>query len=295
MLKPKVSVIIPVYNSEKELPNCLGAILNQTYPADNLEVIVVDNNSVDGTAKIVKSKPVKYAFEKRQSSYAARNKGLKLATGELLVFTDADCIPTKNWIKEYIECYSKTGKKLIGGAIDITTEDLNNSWMVYDKLNHMNQKLLVTTKNFAATANLMVHRDVFDKVGEFDSDLISGGDSEFGQRATKKFDMVYCPKARIYHPARGSFTGIIKKKYRLGFGFAQRNLKEKSEPLPVGDMVRGVIPAIGYLNPNFKILRLITDYDVPESSKMKLNLFFIDFIGKFAQFLGELRGRNVKN
>jgi glycosyltransferase involved in cell wall biosynthesis len=295
MLKPKVSVIIPVYNSEKEIPVCLETILNQTYPPDLYEIIVVDNNSTDGTAKIVKSQPVKYAFEKRQSSYAARNKGIQLASGELLVFTDADCLPAKNWLSEYIECYSKTGKKLIGGAINITAEDPNNSWMMYDKLNHMNQKLLVTTKNFAATANLMVHKEVFEKVGSFDSGLVSGGDSEFGRRATKKFDMVYCPKARIYHPARGSFRGMIKKKYRLGFGFAQRNFKEKSEPLPVGDMFRGVIPAIGYLNPDFKILRLTTDYDVPNSSKMKMNLFFIDFIGKFAQFLGELRGRKIND
>jgi GT2 family glycosyltransferase len=167
--------------------------------------------------------------------------------------------------------------------------------MVYDKLNHMNQKLLVTTKKFAATANIMVHKDVFENVGEFDSGLVSGGDSEFGQRATKKFSMVYCPGAKIYHPARGSFKGIIKKKYRLGFGFAQRNFKEKSKPISMGNMVRGVFPAIGYLNPDFKVLRLITDYEVPKSSKMKLNLFFIDFLGKFAQFLGELRGRYVKD
>ena len=291
---PRVSVIIPVYNSEKDLSICLESILDQSIPQDDYEVIVIDNNSTDNTVKVIKKHQVIFGSEKEQSSYAARNKGISLAKSEYLIFTDADCKPTKDWLKGYLNCLSKTAAKLMAGSIELTMDDPDNAWMMYDKLNHMNQKLLVKTKGFAATANLMVHKEVFETVGEFDPSLISGGDSEFGQRATKKFNIVYCPMAKIYHPARGSFGELIKKKHRLGFGFAQRYSKDNGEPLPFGDMIRGIIPAIGYLNENFLILKVFSDYDIPKSSKMRLKLFFIDFIGKFAQFIGELRGRNLK-
>ncbi len=291
---PKMTVIIPAYNCERDIAKCLDSILNQSYPREDFEVIVVDNNSTDNTAKVIKKYNVKYALEKRQSSYAARNKGLSLAKGEILVFTDADCIPVKDWLTAYLDCFSKTGLKLIAGSIEISLKDLDNPWMIYDKLNHMNQQLLVKTKNFAATANLMVHRDVFSTVGEFDPELISGGDSEFGQRACKKFKMKFCPKAKIYHPARGSFSGLIKKKYRLGFGFAQRHLKDFGRPVSFSDMFRGVIPAIGYLNSDFKVLKVITDHELPKNNMMKLKLFYIDFIAKISQLIGELRGRYYK-
>ena len=291
---PKISIIIPVYNNEKDLPICLDSVLHQSYPRDKYEVIVIDNNSTDNTAKVIKKYRVKYALEKRQSSYAARNKGISVAKNDILVFTDADCRPVKNWLESYIACYTEYGSKLIAGGIELTMEQQNNAWMMYDKLNHMNQKLLVRTKNFAATANLMVHKDVFEAVGTFDPELISGGDSEFGQRATEKFKMKFCPKALIYHPARGSFNGLIKKKYRLGFGFAQRHLKDHGRALGFSDMFRGVIPAIGYLNPDFRVLKVITEHELPTSTKMKLKLFGIDFIAKIAQFIGELHGRNKK-
>jgi glycosyltransferase involved in cell wall biosynthesis len=291
---PRVSVIIPVYNNEKDLPICLGSIMGQSISNKDYEVIVIDNNSKDNTVQVIKDHPVIFGREKRQSSYAARNKGITLAKSEYLIFTDADCKPTKEWLKAYLDCLSKTGSKLIAGGIELTMDDPDNAWMMYDKLNHLNQKLLVETKKFAATANLMVHKEVFEEVGKFDPTLISGGDSEFGQRATIKFDMVYCPEAKIYHPARGSFRGLIKKKYRLGFGFAQRYRKDTGGPLTFGDMLRGVIPAIGYLNQNFRILKVVTDHDIPKSSKMRLKLFFIDFIGKTAQFFGELQGRYNK-
>ena len=106
--------------------------------------------------------------------------------------------------------------------------------------------------------------------------------------------MKFCPKALIHHPARGSFNGLIKKKYRLGFGFAQRHLKYHGRPLGFSDMFRGVVPAIGYLNSDFRALKVVTDHNLPTDPKMKLKLYYIDLIAKLAQFIGELRGRNKK-
>ena len=96
---PYISVIIPVYNDSQRLQLCLAALENQSYPKDSYEVIVIDNNSTDNVKKIVNNcSQAIYAFKKTKGSYAARNKGISLARGEVLAFTDSDCIPTHHWL-----------------------------------------------------------------------------------------------------------------------------------------------------------------------------------------------------
>ncbi len=101
MKNSKVSVIIPIHNSEKTIKQCLTSVLNQTYK--NYETIVVDNNSTDNSKSIInsfqnKNKEIKYFFEKRIGRGFARNKGLKEAKGEIIIMTDSDCIVPQNCI-----------------------------------------------------------------------------------------------------------------------------------------------------------------------------------------------------
>jgi glycosyltransferase involved in cell wall biosynthesis len=97
---PKISVIIPIYNGESDLPNLLNCLGTQTYPANRVEYLLVDNGSIDRTADIIKAFAeqsqsqeliIRYLSENNiQSSYAARNTGIREATGEFLAFTDVD-------------------------------------------------------------------------------------------------------------------------------------------------------------------------------------------------------------
>lgn len=89
----KVSIIVPIYNTQKYLPSCLDSIINQTY--QNLEIILIDDGSTDGSGKIAddyakKDKRIKIIHQKNQGQSAARNEGLKLATGDYISFVDAD-------------------------------------------------------------------------------------------------------------------------------------------------------------------------------------------------------------
>jgi len=97
---PFVSVIIPVYNDPERLKTCLQALEEQTYPQSSYEVIVVDNGSDESIEPIVTEfNQAKAGYEPHPGSYAARNKGLSLARGEVIAFTDADCIPALDWIE----------------------------------------------------------------------------------------------------------------------------------------------------------------------------------------------------
>ena len=96
-----VSVIIPVYNDSERLKLCLEALENQTYSKDLYEVIVVDNASEEDIKSIVgQFSQAKYTYESQSGSYVARNKGISIARGEILAFTDSDCIPASDWIEK---------------------------------------------------------------------------------------------------------------------------------------------------------------------------------------------------
>ena len=98
MSRPLVSVIVPVYNRGEAIGKCIKSLLAQEYPKKKLEIIIVDNNSNDKTKDTIKKYPVKYLLEKEKGSYAARNKGIEHAKGEIIAFTDSDCIADKQWV-----------------------------------------------------------------------------------------------------------------------------------------------------------------------------------------------------
>ena len=110
---PQVSVVIPIYNGEADLPDLINALKSQSYPCDRVEYLLISNNSCDRTEEILNLaaadsihnhgiKIVALTENTIQSSYAARNQGIKASTGEIVIFTDADCRPLSNWIEEMV-------------------------------------------------------------------------------------------------------------------------------------------------------------------------------------------------
>ena len=111
---PKVSVIIPIYNGETDLIDLLECLQSQTYPSQQVEYLLVDNNSQDYTFELLQnaaqntSITLKILQQKQiQSSYAARNTGIQAASSEILDFTDADCRPISNWLRTLIQPFVK--------------------------------------------------------------------------------------------------------------------------------------------------------------------------------------------
>ena len=116
-----VSVIIPVFNDAKRLKICLAALEKQTYPQDYYEIIVVDNGSDKSLENVVRQFPrVKLACCLDPGSYAARNHGIYIAKGEILAFTDSDCIPARDWLETGVKCLLTTANcGLLAGKIEI--------------------------------------------------------------------------------------------------------------------------------------------------------------------------------
>jgi len=226
--RPMVSVIIPVYNDTFRLKLCLEALVRQTYPADLVEIIVIDNGSKEDLRKTINAFPFVRLFrEPVPGSYIARNRGVLVAQGKILAFTDSDCIPVLGWLEHGIDTLIENQDiGLIGGKIEfffknplkLTTAEN------YEKMFGFPQKMYVEKHQWAVTANLFTYRNVFDKVGLFNPDLKSGGDHEWGTRASKAgFKILYCTDAVVRHPARHTFAEIAKKETRIFGGWYARN------------------------------------------------------------------------
>jgi glycosyltransferase involved in cell wall biosynthesis len=218
-----ISVIVPVYNEEKNIGLLLKRLLNLNFPKDKFEIIVVDNNSKDRTSEIVKEFQVTYLCEKKQSSYAARNKGIKKAKGNILAFIDGDCIPDKDWLKNVITHFINEDVDIIAGNI-ILSINYSISLKLIDiyQLIAMGERQKNSEKEGrCAGGNLIAKKEIFEKIGYFDERLISGGDGEWTKRATNNgFTLRYCNDVKVYHPLE-KFRSLLKRAIRIGYGKSQ--------------------------------------------------------------------------
>jgi len=206
---PFVSVIIPTFNSGDSLKECLQALYRQTYPYNQYEVMVVDNGSTDDIKGVCKHFPnVRYLHESKRGSYAARNCGIREAKGEIIAFTDADCVPSADWIASGVRALLDAD--LIAGHIQFTFH-YRNAVEYLDSLMHLNQERYATA-GYAATANAFTYAWVFSHVGLFNERLLSLGDREWGERVSRAgYRVAYSSEAIVFHPARATLKALLTK------------------------------------------------------------------------------------
>lgn len=270
-LFPLVSVIVPVYNDLESLKKCIQALEYQTYCKDYYEIIIVDNNSEENLEPIVSQFPnIRYIKELQRGSYAARNTGISIAKGEILGFTDADCIPAYNWIEQGILSLKNSEFDIIAGYIDIFYRQPNTPTAVefYEKITAFQQDKNVKYNRYGATANLFTKKAVFDRIGYFNPTLISGGDKEWGQRAyASGYSIGYCPNTIVRHPARFSLNQLSSKIQRVTTGQhylnqLNRTKIAKNQNIEIKNFFRYLLPsprviAITIKSRDIKILKKI--------------------------------------
>lgn len=241
---PIVSVIIPVH-SDPRLANCLSALALQDLPDADFEILVVDNATEPDprTALIVRQfDGVCLLHEPHPGSYAARNAGLRSARGEIVAFTDADCLPASDWLRRGIEALrSEPNCGLIGGLVELTVQNPSHPTAVelYERCFALNQQLYVERRNYSATANLFAFRSTFDRVGPFDLRLKSSGDKEWGQRVARHgYRAAFVETVRVQHPARRTLRELLRKAVRIVGGARDLSVMRPSHTSAAPSLVR---------------------------------------------------------
>lgn len=243
---PPVCVIIPVFNDQEQLPLCLESLLEQNYEGQ-ISVVVVDNRSTDRTREVVSRFPDVILLQElqKQSSYAARNRGISNTDEDIIAFIDSDCIADRDWLSQLVNCVL-AGNDIVGGEVKVRVSDPPNLVELYDRFTAFRQKVYIQKGGFSGAGNLMVRRSIFDEIGMFNPELVSNGDAEFGQRARQKgYCVKYCENAVVFHPARSSFLQLFRKQVRVGNGAGQRlaarNLRVKRLLLLIQEPFRTLI------------------------------------------------------
>lgn len=212
-----ISVIIPSYNSEKTIDKTIKALLKQNYPKKNYEIIVVDDESTDNTEQVVKKfKYVKFFKQKHEGPAAARNLGAKISKGDIILFTDSDCILDKNWIKNMVEPFKDKNVAGVSGTYKtLNKKSLLARFIGYDiqfKHEHMKKEKSI---DFVGTFSAGYKKSIFQEEKGFNTSfpIASGEDPELSYRIAKKHKIVFQPSAFVWHPHPDNLKIFLTQKF----------------------------------------------------------------------------------
>jgi glycosyltransferase involved in cell wall biosynthesis len=219
MTGPVISVIIPVWNEEKRIVQCIDALRRQTLCPDRFEIIVVDNGSTDSTPSVVARYPdVVLVHEPQPGSYAARNLGLARARGEYVAFTDSDCIPQKDWLEQGLNTVAgRTDIGIVAGRVAFCEPGgtYDRACLNYDRHISLRQEDYARTGR-AITANWFSRKSILLENGGFNTRMKSGADHELSRRVSKAgLQTVYLSTATVMHPPRTQVAEITGRARRL--------------------------------------------------------------------------------
>jgi glycosyltransferase involved in cell wall biosynthesis len=224
------SVVIPAYQAEATLGECLAALDAQSLPRDRYEIIVVDDGSRDRTGEIARSRPgVRVVRQENRGAAAARNHGWRIATGTWIAFIDADCVPSRGWIAALLRAVRGNGsdaKPALGAAgktlgLGSATEaarfaDLIGSLDAERYLAHPRWP-------FAPSCNLLYRRDALAACDGFDERFVTyeACDLHTRLREADGGSFVYVPHAVVFHRHRATWRAYWRQQRAYGIGYAQ--------------------------------------------------------------------------
>lgn len=216
----KVSVIIPTYNGAKRVEKCLSALYKQEYPGV-LQIIVVDDGSSDNTLDILNKYPdIKVISQENQGPAAARNNGASQSEGEIILFTDDDCIPEPNWISEMLKAFENPEIMGVKGAYKTIQQSPVARFVQYEyeeKYRYMDKYKYI---DFIDTYSAAYRKNVFQEFGGFNTDfpVACAEDVELSFRiANAGHKLVFNPNAIVTHSHPDTFWWYLQKKYKFAF------------------------------------------------------------------------------
>jgi GT2 family glycosyltransferase len=227
-------VIVAVRNGERELVDCLTSLQRTDYPADQREILVADFGSTDRTADVVRRYAVRYLPPTGPGVCHARNRGIESSRGEILAFTDPDCVVSTRWLRELVQPFQRRDVGAVGGAILPYPGTTPAERFAARRRSHTQERPLGhPSRPFAMTPNVAFRREVFGRIGRFDTWFPGGGweDADLCWRLTRgtDFSLQYAPRAVVFHRYRDSARAFFVQHVRYGYGLALLRRKYRAE------------------------------------------------------------------
>lgn len=225
--EPLVSVIVPCYNEEPTVGNCLRGLLKQTYK--NCEVVIVNDGSTDGTKSICEKfaslypKKIRFFSKENGGKASALNLGLEKSSGEIIVTMDADSIFRPDALEHLVSSFDDPGVGAVGGNVRVANKD---NYLGMNQAIEYLTGLAIHKRAFAELNCMQViagaigafRREVLEKVGGYSSDTLVE-DMEVTIRVLKAgYQVEYNGKAIAYTEAPANIKDFLKQRYRWTFG-----------------------------------------------------------------------------
>jgi glycosyltransferase involved in cell wall biosynthesis len=183
---PFVSVIVPEYNEARSISRCLDSIRNQRYPRDRIEIIVVDDGSTDESSSIASTyNNVRVIYQANSGPSAARNAGVRFASGDLVAFLDADDVVEDRWLAEAVPFFANRDVAAAGFLEKPLNELTDIVWFIWLE-RHLK---LISSKertDHLGASGCIYRKDVLLDVGCFDTKLLAAEDVDLSNRIIKK-------------------------------------------------------------------------------------------------------------
>ncbi|MHA1324968.1 MAG: glycosyltransferase [Candidatus Helarchaeota archaeon] len=195
MDKPRISVVIPTYNEEKNIRRTLFKLNHQTIPREEYEVIIVDGGSTDRTVEIAKEMGARVVMQKREGIGGARNDGFLAAKADFIATTDADCIVPNQWLEIFLEDFQDPRVVAVTGP-DGPIEQSWKSKLTYFILRCFIQGITLFNLYGTAGTNSAFRKSAFIKCGGYRS-LPHSDDVEIAFRIKKLGKIVYDPRTFV--------------------------------------------------------------------------------------------------
>jgi len=268
-----ISIVIPAYNAADTIEGCLQSLLNQTVPQDKYEILVVNDGSTDKTAEIVQSLGVKCLTQKNKGPAAARNLGAMEATGDIILFTDSDCVANKDWVKEMKTPFENPIVMGVKGRYKTHQREMVARFvqMEFEERYELQMGTIPIWASpekhefidFVDSYSAAFRKDAFWDVGGFDESFPKANNEDVDlsyKLSSKGYKMVFNPEAVVYHRHPNSLRRYFKTKLGRGYWrmFVYKRFPRKA----------------------------IKDSYTPQSLKLQILLFYLSLASLSGLFLG---------
>jgi glycosyltransferase involved in cell wall biosynthesis len=214
------SIIIPIFNGAARIGYCLDSLMKQV--ADRkIEILVVDDGSTDNTADVVRGySSVRLISQANAGPASARNRGALEAQGDILLFTDDDCVPTPDWLEAMLEPFQDIEVVGAKGVYRTHQRSLAARFVQIEYEDKYRLMANLPSIDFIDTYSAAFRRDRFLEMTGYDTSfpVACAEDIELSYRMSARgWKMVFAPKAIVYHTHPSTLSSYLKKKYKFAF------------------------------------------------------------------------------
>ncbi|MBI2617551.1 glycosyltransferase [Candidatus Gottesmanbacteria bacterium] len=223
-----ISVVIPAFNEEKYISNCLESIAHQE-TSQKLEVIVVDNNSTDNTIQVVQKFKdklnLKVVIEKKKGRGAARNQGFQKASGDIIFGTEADTTMPPTWVEELANKFNDNNVVAVTGTCkfedcSLFAKIIMNQFQPFGMILHR----VLFGYYWLSGFNFAIRKSVYVKSGGFNSELNTYDDIELGEKVKKFGKVIFIRNTPVIVSGRRFKKGLFQGLYSYFKPFIEYSL-----------------------------------------------------------------------